>query len=201
MPHRSPNCKTYTDTVSVFVDGTASVPGKEGLCTLDMSPTFSCQTSGFEQPDLETKMQMRRKAATELNARPGCAVSSPMDLNMTFTTNLVGAQAMEYSAEKLTELGMTSNCFREGNDPNHATHIGKAECYPQREMTDTQGRRVMNTNMQVFSGLAVCDTSEKAMPQVQEDLRKVAAHNLLAKGYKVDAPEDMACSFAILPHL
>jgi hypothetical protein len=198
MPSRSTNCKAYYDTVSLLVDSTASVAGREATCSVDLPPVFSCQKSVFERPDQATEALLREKGLRALQER-GCAVSDVSQVQLTSTTNLVGAQAMEYSPDKLSELGMTSNCFREGNDPNHATHIGSAKCFPQREMTDSNGNRVMNTNMQVLSSLSVCDTSEKAMPQVMEDLRKVAAASLSDRGYQVDKPEDLACTFSVLP--
>lgn len=194
---RSANCARYTDTLSVVVNGTATVPGREADCTVPLPTTFSCQTSAFEKPDATTAQAMRGAAVATLEAK-GCPVDK---VDVRFETNLVGAQAMEYSAEKLKLLGMASNCYREGNDPNHATHRGTARCFPMREMTDRAGNRVMNTNMQILSNLAVCDISDAAMPQVQEDLRKVAAHNATENGFAIDKPEDLACSFAILPTL
>ena len=97
---------------------------------------------------------------------------------------------------------MTSKCFREGNDPNHATHRATARCFPMYDMTDAKGNRVRNTNMQILSNLAVCDLSDEAMPQVQEDLRRVAAHNAAGNGYTVDRPEDLATTNdSVLPLL
>lgn len=193
---RSSNCSAYTDTLSVFVTGTASVPGDD-KCTVDLKPTFSCQTRQFERPDIETREIMRKDAELKLDER-GCDVSK---MNLKFETNLVGAQNVEYSAEQLRGLGMVSNCYRGGNDPNNATHRAEARCYNQREMTDTDGRRVINTNMPILSNLSVCDTSSEASAQVYEDLRKVAALNVKDRGYTVDSPEDLACTFSILPQI
>ena len=193
---RSTNCSAYTDTLSVFVTGTASVPGNES-CAVDLKPVFSCQTKQFEAPDSETHEMMRKDAEEQLSAKQ-CDVSK---MELSFQTNLVGTQDVEYSAEKLRSLGMVSNCYREGNDPNNATHRAEARCFNQREMTDSKGRRVINTNMPILSNLSACDISEDAAPQIFEDLRKVAALNVKDRGYTVDKPEDLACTFSILPQI
>ena len=193
---RSTNCAAYTDTLSVFVTGSASVPGDDA-CTVDLKPVFSCQRKQFERPDTETHDMMRKEAEERLGAMK-CDVSK---MQLTFETNLVGTQNVEYSAEKLRSLGMVSNCYREGNDPNNATHRAEARCFNQREMTDTDGNRVINTNMPILSNLSACDISSDATPQIYEDLRKVAALNIKDRGYVVDKPEDLACTFSILPQI
>lgn len=193
---RSSNCSAYTDTLSVFVSGTASVPGNS-LCTVDLQPMFSCQTKQFERPDTETHEMMRMDAEEQLIARQCDVTKMVLDVS----TNLVGTQNVEYSADKLRNLGMVSNCYRAGNDPNHATHRAEARCFNQREMTDVNGNRVMNTNMPILSNLSACDISEEATPQIYEDLRKVAALNVTDRGYTVDKPEDLACTFSILPQI
>lgn len=194
--HRSSNCSSYTDTVSLLVTGTARVPGDES-CTVDLPAAFSCQKKNFETPDAETTEFLRQKAVEGLEAKYCDATNMELDL----TTNLVGAQSLDYSAKKLKELGMASNCFRDGNDPNAATHKGEAKCFPMYEMSDANGNRIKNTNKAFFSNLSVCDMSDEAMPQVEEDLRKVAAANAEENGYTVDAPEHLACTFSILPQL
>jgi hypothetical protein len=193
---RSSNCSAYTDTLSVFVTGTASVPGNDA-CTVDLKPMFSCQAKQFERPDTETLEMMRKDAEEQLTAKK-CDVSS---MTLDVSTNLVGAQNVEYSAEKLRSLGMVSNCYREGNDPNNATHRAEARCFNQREMTDVNGNRVINTNMPILSNLSACDISTEATPQIYEDLRKVAALNVKDRGFTVDKAEDLACTFSILPQI
>lgn len=190
---RSSNCNAYTDTVSLLVQGTATTDGSD-KCTVPLPLTFSCQTSAFEAPDETTAAQLRELGTAALRAK-----KCEGEVTLRTTTNLVGAQAMEYSAEKLNRLGMASNCFREGNDPNHAMHRGEAKCHPMREMTDDKGRRVINTHKTILSNLAVCDLSDEAMPQLQEDLRKVAAYNSSQNGYTLDKPEDLSCSFSVVP--
>ena len=193
---RSSNCSAYTDTVSVLVNGRAFVPDDDA-CSVDLKPMFSCQTSQFEAPDEATHQLLFQSAKNQLDAL-GCDTAN---MQLALDTNLVGAQNMEYSAEKLRDLGMVSNCYKEGNDPNDATHRAEARCFNQREMTDAKGRRVINTNMPIHSNLAACDVSSKASDQIYEDLRKVAALNLKDRGFVADKPEDLACTFSILPQI
>ena len=194
---RSSNCAAYTDTVSTLVTTRATVPGDETRCTVDLDPVFSCQRSAFETVDPATEkdiLALAEKAMTDL----GCDASR---VSLTYETNLVGTRSVELSAAELVDSGKVSNCHRGDVDINDAVHKGVAKCFPQYDMTDTQGRRVRNTNMAVLSNLSVCDTSDAAMSQVHEDLRKVAAHNLKARGYEVDRAEDLACTFSILPQV
>jgi hypothetical protein len=121
--------------------------------------------------------------------------------NFEFKTNLVGAKEMEYDPKKLARLGMASNCFVAGNDPNQTTHKIAARCNPMYDMTNEDGARVRNFNMTFTSELAACDVSEDAMPQLLEDARKVAAYNAAAKGYTVDIPEHLACRYSVMPHI
>ena len=195
---RSSNCSTYTDTISLLVEATASTPGDNmEHCKVDVPAMFSCQTSAFESPDDATDVLMRG-AAKSLLTDKGCDTDN---MTMAFRTNLVGAQQLEYSAKRLVDTGLASNCHTEGNNANHATHRAEARCHPMREMTDSKGRRVMNTHMTFVSNLSVCDVSEEAMPQLQEDLRKVAAYNAAENGLKVDSDLDLACNFSVLPQI
>ena len=194
---RSSNCEVYTDKVSLLVSGKAFSSSEPERCKVVIPAHFSCQTSNFEKPDELTAEQMKKTAFSLLQEK-GCKVE---DAKFEFSTNLVGAEQTEHSAEKLVKLGMVSNCWAEGHDPNHATHLGRADCTPQREMTDSKGRRVMNSNMKISSQLMVCDTSEEAMDQVIEDLQKVAAFNASKKGYTLDSYTDLACGYSVLPHI
>ena len=46
-------------------------------------------------------------------------------------------------------------------------------------------------HMKLVSRLWACDVTEEAMPQIERDLRKVAAHNLeVNRGYRID-PDDL----------
>jgi hypothetical protein len=193
---RSPNCAAYTDTLSLLVDAEAFVPEIDN-CRVTVPSTFSCQKSAFENPDEKTEEFMREKAVQALDEM-GCDSSK---MEMSFKTVLVGAQELEYSGEKLADLGMASNCYKVGNDPNDATHIIRAECTNQYEMTNERGQRIKNTNKKFLSNLAVCDVSDAAMPQLMEDARKVAAHNAGQNGYVADRDIDLACTFSILPRL
>lgn len=193
---RSPNCTAYTDTLSLLVDGDVSVPG-DPSCQTSLPSMFSCQRSAFEKPDEKTEAFLRRDGMKRLAAM-GC---DPTRAKFTYNTILVGSQDVEYSGSKLAELGMASNCYRVGNDPNDATHIIKAECTNQYEMTNDKGQIVKNTNKKFLSNLAVCDISDGAMPQLMEDARKVAAYNAAQNGYVADKDTDLACTFSILPQL
>ena len=194
---RSSNCAAYTDTVSLLAEATAVVPGDEDQCSIPLS-VFSCQTSKFESPDDPTLERLQQLGEDYLSER-GCDVSL-LELR-DVSTNLMGAQQMEYSAEKLAETGLASNCFIAGNDPNHATHRATATCTPQYDMTDSKGNRVRDTNKKFMSNLAVCDVSDEAAPQVNEDLRKVAAYNASQNGFFLDRPEDLACTLQTLPFM
>tara|TARA_B110000046_G_scaffold6233_1_gene6525 strand:+ start:1313 stop:1903 length:591 start_codon:yes stop_codon:yes gene_type:complete len=194
---RSSNCKAYTDTVSLLVDGTATVPGDADRCTFALPATFSCQTKAFEKPDAATAAGLTALATEALEAR-GCDASK---MELTYATNLVGAQQLEYSGKKLSELGMASNCHAFGNDLNDATHKVTAKCRSMYDMTDAQGNRVRDYHKTFLSNLVACDISDDAMPQLMEDARKVAAYNGAVNGFTVDKPEDLACEFAVLPVL
>lgn len=173
------------------------VPGDEDRCSVPLT-MFSCQTSRFEEPDVATLDALKYRAAELLTDRR-CDPSA-MELREV-ATNLMGAQSLEYSAAKLASDGLASNCFIAGNDPNHATHRATADCTPQYDMTDVNGNRVRDTNKVFRSNLSVCDVSDEAVPQLMEDLRKVAAHNAGQNGYTLDRPEDLACTFSVLPHI
>ena len=196
---RSSNCATYYDSLSLLVEGTVSVPGKEDTCSVDVT-AFSCQTSAFEKADAQTEEVLLSRGTEMLRKLSGnCLKNDATPVITSVRTNQIGAKELEYSPKKLKNLGMVSNCFREGNDPNHATHMARATCHPMEAMTDAQGRSVKNVHMTFRSNLAACDISDDAMPQVQEDLRKVAMHNAYENGFKVAKPEDLACDVSILP--
>ena len=61
--------------------------------------------------------------------------------------------------------------------------------------------KVINTNMPIHANLSVCDMSDEAAAQIYEDLRKVAVLNVKDRGYTVHNPEDLACSFSVLPQI
>ena len=192
---KSRNCATYTDTVSTLVELTATVPGDD-KCMVKV-PAFSCQTKAFEKPDDATKNFLTSLATAKLTEL-GCDTEN---MESKFSTNLMGAQDMEYAASKLAKGGMASNCFQTGNDPREHTHKIVAKCNPMYDMTDKDGNRVRNFNKTFNSDLAACDVSDEAMPQLLEDARKVAAHNAAVNGYTLDKPEHLSCTFSILPHV
>ena len=192
---RSSNCAAYTDTVSLLVDAQASVPGE--ACSVKLPPMFSCQTQKGEAPDDVTLADLQSKA-TELLDAQGCDGARA---ELSYSTNFVGTPWIEYSGEKLASLGMASNCFAAGNDINDATHTVTARCRPMYDMLDADGRTVRDVHKVFVSNLATCDVSNEASAQLMEDARKVAAHNALQSGFTIQRPEDLACEFAVLPHL
>lgn len=197
MLKRSSNCSTYEDSISVLAMGTATGGGDTARCTVPLTPTLSCQKKQFEAPDTKTMDVMKSDALQKLQALD-CDITK---VSMDVKTNLIGSRNVEYSGEELRSLGMASNCYKAGNDPNDATHRATARCYNQKEMTDELGNKVINTNMPIHANLSVCDMSDEAAAQIYEDLRKVAVLNVKDRGYTVHNPEDLACSFSVLPQI
>ena len=193
---RSPNCSRYTDTVSTLVEVIAESSNGYEPCTASLT-SFSCQKNQFETPDEDTASFMKEAALVSLKEK-GCSVG---DAKFTFRTNIVGAQEMEYSPSKLAELGMASNCFLAGNDANEATHKIRAVCHPMYDMKDKKGNVVRDYTKTFVSELSACDVSDTAVSQLEEDARKVAAHNASKNGFVVERPAHLACRFSILPQL
>lgn len=201
---RSSNCSKYTDTVSTLVDAHVSLKGRD-KCTVPLT-FYSCQTDTFESIDAITTQDAINKGVEELvlkaDEQGACLPNADAsDIVVNARTNIVGARDMEYTAEHLIERGLTSNCYRTGNDPNMATHIASAKCHPMEAMLDEQGRMVKNYHMTFQSSLATCNLTDEAMPQLQEDLRKVAVYNAAQSGYTVLKPEDLACSVSVVPYV
>ena len=192
---RSANCKAYTDSLPTLVTGTASIPDKP-QCRVDFTPTFSCQTSAFEKPDPVTSAGMVKEAEARLQSIPECGDGGVVH---DFYTNQIGSHDREYSPARLVELNKVSNCFADDNDNKGAMHMGYARCSPMETFTDKNGNRVKNTNLTWTAQLQVCDLSDKAMAQVQEDLRKAVSHTAALNGNVVDSPTDLACKFSFLP--
>lgn len=195
MPiHKSPNCAHYTDSIHIFAEGDGFVPGDKN-CRVSTGPIFSCQTSNLEAPDNATAKVLEDRAREKLR-EIGCDASK---MQMEYTTVHMGARDVEYSGAKLSELGMSSNCYKHGNDANDATHTIKAECTNQYDFVDAHGNRTRDTNKKFYSNLTACDVSNAAMPQLMEDARKVAAYNANENGYAVQKDTDLACVFSVLP--
>ena len=201
---RSPNCDRYTDAASVLVEVVASAPGMPARTASASSPpagqclakslAFSCQTKAFEAPDATTERFLEDKGKAAL-ADLGCATDN---VSYSFRTNLIGSQTTEYSAERLANEGSASNCFQ--HNAGLATHVAEAVCHPMYDMTDKDGNRVRNVFKRFSADLAACDVSEDAMPQLMEDLRKVAALNAAKNGFTVDKVEDLACNYSVMPY-
>ena len=73
----------------------------------------------METPDGTTRDQLQGMAREALDKKPGCKAAEP---TFSFRTTQMGTRKPEIPADDLADLGMTSNCYREGNDPNVATH-------------------------------------------------------------------------------
>jgi len=196
----SKNCSSYTNNATLFVEADVYIPGREDKCSLKLPTTYSCQTSAFERPDEATQAQLRAQGEERLRERKECA-DAASTAKLDFRTTQITSQFQELSAETMVDSGLASNCYVAGNDPNHATHSVYAECFNQYDMTDAKGNTVRDTNKKFVSNLLACDVSEKAMPQLMEDARKVCAHNAAQNGYTAKRDKDLACTFSIMPVL
>lgn len=192
----SPNCAAYTDTISVLAHGTATVAGREAQCTVDLPFTYSCQKKRFEAPDEATATQMRAAGRAELERR-GCNHAAA---TYTMRTNQIGTEEKEFSAEKLGKAGMASNCLFAGSDVNNATHQMAAVCQNNFDF-HVDGVAVRDYNKNFHAKLMTCDASQEAMPQLMEDVRKVAAWNATQNGFVIGKDEHLACQFSMLPVL
>lgn len=190
---RSTNCSKYTDRVSILVETHATVPGVPE-CSAKLPLTFSCQGDNLEAPDAATAAMLMEEAKNTL-ALKGCAVDG--DLRMKYRINTVGASKVDFPAEELRTTGRTSNCSSVHDDVSHTV---QATCYNMHPMTETAtGKSVINTNMMFHASLATCDTSDAAMPQVYEDLKKVAMLNAADIGYESKHHDHFACKTLTLP--
>ena len=188
---RSPNCNSYTSSVHTLVETSASAGGEE-RCKVDLPLVFSCQKSDFENVDEETASFLTKRGEEALK-KMRCDTS---DMRLSHHTTMVGAIEREFSARELSERGYASNCHtREGD----ATHTVNARCTNQYDFT-YKGKRVRNSHATFSSTLAACDVSDKSMPQLYEDARKVAAHNARENGYIPERDSDFACTFSVLPN-
>ena len=192
MTQRSSNCKSYYNTVSTLVSGTAFVPGIDA-CTVDLPMTFSCQTKDFETADKVTLGDFQEYAKAKMPS--GCPVHK---MEFDLKTNMI-AIPQELSPERLAETGMASNCAAD-RDFGGITSIARATCTPQYDMThDATGERVRNTNMHFSAKLMTCDASDESMPQLEEDLKKLATYVAKGSGYTIDHYKNLACTFSITP--
>ena len=174
----------------------SAISGVDEGCRVNVG-SFSCQEKNFEQPDADTEKHLREHAASALKDK-GC---DPDAMSITFQTTLVGKDKPDYSGEKLVSLGMASNCYAQGNDPNGLTHKINAVCTNQYDFRDNKGQMVRDTNKKFFSQLSTCDISEEAMPQLMEDARKVAVYNAKTNGYGIQRNMDLACTFSVMPQV
>lgn len=203
MVRTSANCASYTDQITIFANATAQL----GSCSVELPGCMSCQRSDFEHPDEPTRTELLAQAATLMKKQ--CTFPNGFDASGIVLTNLksnvVGTPQPDLSADKLAEFGKTSNCFAIGNDSNDSTHVSAARCYPLRpalrvvdgaETTE----EVLAYHTQINTSLRNCDISTEAMPQVEEDLKKMAQKHLLdTHGLKIKHHNDLQCSFSHLP--
>lgn len=197
MKSRSENCKHYTDRISILVDANVTVPGMEDTCTVSVSK-FSCQQRNTEAPDDITLSNIKTDAVQSL-VEKGCTTATVDNVAVAFETQQLGLLNPEFSAEKLLEKGAVSNCFAAGQDINDMLHRAEGLCYPTKSMRHIpSGKIVTNYHMKTTSSLFACDISKEAMPQVEEDIKKVAAQKLKNNNFEID-PEDLSCYISVLP--
>lgn len=192
MSARSTNCHAEGKKVSLLAHGRYEHP--DPACRIDLPEMFSCQTSGFEAPDKQTRKAMKDLVRDELEAK-GCEFDNTY---FTFGTNFIGADRREYSAKKLRE-GYASNCYKFGNSINSATHMARAQCTVQG-VFDHRGQPVKNTNMVFSAELAVCDINDESENQLHDDLKDLVVANAKEnRGITIGDVDDLACSISFLP--
>ena len=109
---RSDNCTAYRYRFTSR-DGELEVPGNE--CAVSRCRRPRARYPPSKPPTTLPGLPWRKVRNSPSRPRLRCRRG---DLHHTN----IGAQQIEYSAEKLSNPGMASNCYREGNDPNHITH-------------------------------------------------------------------------------
>ena len=197
--HVSPNCDAYTSVVSSIVASTVSVKGSSNpMCNVRLDPVMSCQNESLENPDEATMTQMKSRARRMLEEK-GCQVGDNQELEVNHKIVQVGTRNPEFSGEELVARGSVSNCAAVHNDLNEFNFIAQATAFPTASMTRiSDGKTVTSFKKRLNASLYACDISDAAMPQVMEDLRKVAAHSLVEQGYRVN-PIDLELSVSVLP--
>ena len=211
---RSDNCKNgYHKTLSTVVGGTIRFPGEDPKkCpSIPITDHFSCQDSDFEHPDAATVHTIKREHQSDLLDRKakGCDVSKA---RYDFQVNLNGTNKVDYSGEKLASVGMNSNCFEGGNDPNDGTHVAKARCsyvntdHPLQAFDLDKKKLVpIPPDKKWEASLMTCSLMPKDEPQILEDLQRVIAHNAAnhtgdQPRYHLDDPTNtLVCDLMIAP--
>lgn len=196
MVETSNNCKSYTDSISLFCNGKATL----GKCTATLGGVMSCQTQNYETPDPTVRNELRQQAWKAFQDAGCDDVSLGIDaIVLEPRTNLVGTHQKDLSPEKLAELGMCSNCFSLGSDVNHSTHVSSAKCFAVGDVTNQNGHKVVAPHTSVKVSLRSCDITMDANAQVEEDLRKLAALRLSDKYKLTTRPDQLQCFFDHLP--
>ena len=198
--HKSANCAKSTDVGSMWITGHATLKSDPSRMVGPFQ-AISCQTRNMSKPDEITHAGLLNKSKAAMVEAFHCDPDEPCELDLHLNSLLLGAQTTQFSADKMKATGMSSSCYNSGQDFKDATHKGEARCYPQREMTDTNGNPVLRTNMSVTAALHVCDLTDEAMQGNEYDLKIVAEDNLLDKGFKLNSIDDLACDFSYRPFI
>jgi hypothetical protein len=191
---RADNCSVYTDRISLLVEA-SNVATDDPECAVS-AQAFSCQTMMMEAPDESTRQKLQTSIDAQIDALPA---QCPIDIK--YSTTTMNPAHPEVPASELVALGRTSNCIASGNNTGDITHTIRASCTNQYEMEQVAtGALVKNVHQRFVSNLGVCDLSDKAMPQVLEEARRVAAYNAEQNGMRILREADLACNFSMLPN-
>lgn len=198
---KSSNCSGYANSISLLTEVSAQV-GSDEKCRVGPIGLFSCQTTQMEHPDETTRRQLEDLATLAMkdvqDRVPACAG----ELKFAFSTTQVGTRNPEIAPAELAENGLTSNCHREGNDPNLATHIVNATCHHPYDFKNPEtGATWRDYSKKFYASLSACDISDRAIAQVYEDVTRVAAHNANESGWNVESYKNLTCNFSVLPRI
>lgn len=211
---RSTNCGVgYHQPISTLVGGTVTFPEEPASrCPpIPITDHFSCQSTHFEKPDDATIESIRAYHADDLKDREtnGCDVNKAV---FTYSVNLMGTREVDYSGKKLSQVGMCSNCFQGGNDPNDGTHVVSASCayvdpeHPMQAFDIDKNRYVpIIPSKRWNASLMTCSLMPDDEHQIIEDLQRVIAynaehHNGTAAHLRMDNPtENLVCDVSVVP--
>jgi hypothetical protein len=190
-----------------------SFPGQdpEKCDPFPIADLFSCQVSDFEHPDAATIATINREQRSDFAQRQarGCDITKA---HYAWQVNLNGSKKVDYSGEKLASVGMNSNCFAGGNDPNDGTHVARARCsyvnvdHPlQAYDLDREKLVAISPDKKWEASLMTCSLMPEDEAQVLEDLQRVIAHNAAHHTgdharYRLDDPTNtLVCELMIAP--
>ncbi len=186
------NCNgTSLNSVTSIVHGTAFLEGQEETCTVPLPEVLSCQKRNLDTPEATIRGQLDSLARRELD-KVGC-VGGKVGYNFG-TLNIGGA--WEYTADEIVSRGTASNCHK--HDLNDMSLQACAEMFPTQAMQH-DGKPVVANHMSRKVCLYTCDARDEAMPALEDDMRKAAAHSFSVSGYTV-SPESLELrNMSILP--